>query len=1054
MNIFKTYVKRNLKNNRLRTTMTILGIILSVALVTAVIEGAFSGIEYARNVMKHSYGNHHGYAFNMTMDTAYELIQKDEIEAYTTFNTVGWSKIDSQNSWKQYLLVKEATEEIKDFLPINIIEGHFPENENEILLPTSLATNANIQYNVGDTITLTLSERYLDPEYYYNDDLSLDEIDLVQNGIIPESARYFEDERLLTSEDGYPVLTKTYTVCGVMERLPYTIEEYMCPGYIAIVKSTGLPATNYKGQEIPSYNVFFRVKDPVTYNIFHDTFEKEHDGVYLTKNRELVALYGGLSSRSLTFFISGFVAVLIGLILFGSISLVYNSFSISINERTKQIGIMKSVGATKKQIRKTIFYEAFFESIISIPLGILLGCVGMAVTFFLLEEGFTIFLGYFGGFDTADIKIQLVINVPLIIVAVLIVVVAVFLSAAIPALRASAVSPIDLVRQNADIKASGKIKKSRILSRIFGAEGMLASKNYSRNKKRYRSTIVSLAVSIILFIAASSFCAYLSSATESEVYTGNVDIVFYYYNALPETETAGDDDESVETNSIPVKRDYREIKDMLLSADDVSKVIATMNLYDYRIIDPGISVDQAVYEQNTVSQDISETDIENYADNPVSEIEPYTGGESDSDYIDPTYENHASIYFIDDESFIELLKTENIPVPQQKDNTWNAVVYNKGIYYTYNAENDARKVEYEFLEENDIPKSLKVKWFSEYSFPGLMPVDQVVDADGNIYVVYLDKNLVMDYYAIMVDDDSWRLVEEATYDEFRKYLDSIGKDSSNVGWVDMSQPVGIDGVIESISELGDDSKPEVKKSLSEKQLELISKCTFVEYESLAHEYDLNIIGITNNEDYALTSDAIILLPFSAMPDAIAQTLSDPEYYIYSANPDNSEASINNLLIENDMDTGGLYNVNTANVGKRMIGRIVGVFSYGFILLISLVAIANVFNTISTNVHLRRREFGMLKSMGLSNKGVTKILNIECLIYGTLSLLIGLPLSVPVTWGLYKITNRAFAVNFSIPWYSVVIAIGAVFIVVFVTMFYASGKIKKDNTLDAIRAENI
>jgi putative ABC transport system permease protein len=93
-------------------------------------------------------------------------------------------------------------------------------------------------------------------------------------------------------------------------------------------------------------------------------------------------------------------------------------------------------------------------------------------------------------------------------------------------------------------------------------------------------------------------------------------------------------------------------------------------------------------------------------------------------------------------------------------------------------------------------------------------------------------------------------------------------------------------------------------------------------------------------------------------------------------------------------------------------------------------------------------------MGLSNKGVSKILNIECLIYGTLSLLIGLPLSIPVTWGLYKITNRAFAVNFSIPWYSVVIAIGAVFIVVFVTMFYASGKIKKDNTLDAIRAENI
>ena len=94
-----------------------------------------------------------------------------------------------------------------------------------------------------------------------------------------------------------------------------------------------------------------------------------------------------------------------------------------------------------------------------------------------MQEGFSVFLGYLGGFGSNDVKIQLVISVPLIIVGVIIVIISVLMSAAIPALRASSVSPIDLVRQNADIKEARKIKKSRILSRLFGAEGMIASKN-------------------------------------------------------------------------------------------------------------------------------------------------------------------------------------------------------------------------------------------------------------------------------------------------------------------------------------------------------------------------------------------------------------------------------------------------------------------------------------------------------------------------------------------------------------------------------------------------
>ncbi|MCR5206268.1 MAG: ABC transporter permease [Lachnospiraceae bacterium] len=1046
MDIFKTYVKRNLKKNRLRTTMTIMGIILSVALVAAVIEGAFSGVEYIRDILKDAYGNHHGYAMNMTTDTSAEFIGKDELESFATFDTVGWAEIDSQNSSKPYLLVKEATEEIIDFLSVKITEGRFPETDNEIMLPAHLESNGNVQYKIGDTITLTLSERYLDKDYvnnnnttdydYYGDyndydNLGIEEKDSIIDGIIPETTRYVNQERLLTEKDGFEVLTKTYTVCGIMERLPYTIEQYMCPGYTAIVRSGADGISHiYNGTEIPSCCVFFRVKDPVDYNRFHDTFEREHKGVTIIKNRELVAMYGGLGSRSVTTVFTGFVMVLIGLILFGSISLVYNSFSISINERTKQIGILKSVGATKKQIRKTIFYEAFFDCIISIPLGIALGCFGIGITLFMLQEGFARFIGYFGGFTSDNIKISLVLNVPMILLAIAIVIISVLLSAAIPALRASKVSPIDLVRQNADIKASSKIKKSRILSRLFGAEGMLASKNYSRNKKRYRSTIVSLTVSIILFIAASSFCSYLNSATESEVYTGNVDLVYYYYDFSTYTASEFTEPEELASNNeVPISSsDYREIKEMLLSAKDVSNVIVTDNLFDYTLIDPDV------------------------------EVKPETEEIIDGAYYpEAAYENSASLYFIDDESFSELLKSEGLTVPEGSDGAWNAVVFNKGTYYTYDENGNQRKIGYKFIEnEDELPKKLEVKWYNQYGLEGISPIDQMVDANGEVYIAYMDNDLVYDYYNIMDSEEKWRLTELALYDEFRNYLESIGESSEGVAFIDWDYSVDYEEGSATISDEPQDVSKitDSGKTLSAEELDIIQKCIFKKQEDLGTKYDLNILGVTYNEDYALSTDAVILLPFSARPDELTNVQEAPEYYIYSNNSQNSEEAINNLLVERNMDTGGLYNVDNANTGRRMIGRIVSVFSYGFILLISLVAIANVFNTISTNVNLRRREFGMLKSMGLSNKGVSKILNIECLIYGSWSLIIGLPLSIPVTWGLYKITNRAFSVTFSIPWYSVLIAVAAVFIVVFVTMLYASGKIKKDNTLDAIRADNI
>jgi putative ABC transport system permease protein len=134
--------------------------------------------------------------------------------------------------------------------------------------------------------------------------------------------------------------------------------------------------------------------------------------------------------------------------------------------------------------------------------------------------------------------------------------------------------------------------------------------------------------------------------------------------------------------------------------------------------------------------------------------------------------------------------------------------------------------------------------------------------------------------------------------------------------------------------------------------------------------------------------------------------------------------------------------------------ILKVFTFGFITLISLIAAANVFNTISTNISLRRREFATLRSVGMDRKGFGRMMRFECLLYGLKALALGLPVSILVTWLVYKSVNSAFVTKFRIPWVSMGIASASVFLVVGVTMVYAMGKIRRENIVETLRNENI
>lgn len=169
--------------------------------------------------------------------------------------------------------------------------------------------------------------------------------------------------------------------------------------------------------------------------------------------------------------------------------------------------MLKSIGATRKQLTHSVFYEAMILCLISIPLGLLIGCLGIGITMHCLSDQIAAIFGSIGGTDGSHVTFALSLNAWALLAAAAVGFVTVLISAYVPAKRAMRVSPIDAIRQSRDLLVKSKqVKTSKLTYKLFGFEGMLAKKNFKRNRKRYRSTVFSLFVSVVLLFPASSFC--------------------------------------------------------------------------------------------------------------------------------------------------------------------------------------------------------------------------------------------------------------------------------------------------------------------------------------------------------------------------------------------------------------------------------------------------------------------------------------------------------------------------------------------------------------------
>lgn len=512
MNLMKTLTLKNLKLNRKRTIVTIVGIILATALLSALVtlvsSFQYSMIEY----QKQKDGDFHVKFSNVKMSELSEFKNNRNIES--TFETMGmgFAKLDGcKNEDKPYAYVMATDEAGFERGCFKLIEGRMAKNEDEIVIPRHLKTNGRIDIKVGDEITLDVGKRY----------------DSNTEGVISENCAYEHEAETLTD-----TVTKHYKVVGIMERPGYGMEDYSAAGYTFVTYSDELAAidngTKSEASEADTTLTVYsrytqkalRNKDAVTADIIgvdEKLFEKANNSSVEMSSEESDRFLKEMENAKYDIYMNGYLinyecvfpidgsfkalftvaAVVALIIILTSVYCIKNSFNISITEKIRQYGMLASVGATRRQIKSSVKTEAAMLGVIGIPVGTMSGILASLILVNVVNALSAGWLNVALSFHT---------SLPALILAVILSIATIYFSATGSARRAAKVTPLEAIRNTKEIKIkSAKLKTPAIIGRIWGIGGVISYKNIKRNNKKYRTTVTSIVICSVTFIVISYF---------------------------------------------------------------------------------------------------------------------------------------------------------------------------------------------------------------------------------------------------------------------------------------------------------------------------------------------------------------------------------------------------------------------------------------------------------------------------------------------------------------------------------------------------------------------
>ena len=848
MNILNKLTIKNLKLNKKRSLGTIIGIILSVALICAVSNMVSSFREtLIQNAINES-GYWHIRLYHVSNDKLKKLKLNKDINSIDIISEDGYAKLDTiKNEYKPYLKFYGMNKEAFNNLKFKLIKGRFPKNDSEIIISEHLNKNGKANLKIGDEITVNVGDRVtLEDDYALNDSNPFDK----GNEIIKNPN------------------TKKYMVVGIIKRPDVSFEPTSAPAYTTITTSTNED----------NFSVFISLKNPRDKNSFVELLgARNYDEVVnmginnprydYTLNNELLRWEALKFSDSTFSMLLSIAEVVIFIIIFTSVFCIRNSFAISTTEKMRMYGMLSSVGATKKQIKKSVLTEGFILGLIAIPIGIICGIIAV----FVLLKIVNLLLGeyLFNNIDGMVFKVSFVA----IIISIILGFVTIYFSAISSAKKASKVSPIDNLRNTNDIKISSKkLKTPKLIKNVFKTGGVLAYKNLKRSKKKYRTTVVSLTVSIFVFISMFTFIneGFKQSGNYYQDYDYNYRITFNNNSSMDE---------------------INEIRNL-------DSVNASYLVYYAK---PSILIDD------------------------ISKINPKEPLECEYDKNDKCIKKYArlNIILLDDSTFKSYVKKV--------------------------------KGNYDYLKDKGI----------------LTDIDR-----------FYDNKSKKEY-----EDRIYTYKSGDTIDSKLLNGDNI---SIDVGMVSNIMPYGFENVYSNGG-----------------------------YIVLNNKY-------FNNIDY-YGSDLMI-------------------------DSSDTEQLTNDILnIDSELN---YYDMDEEAKAEKSIVIVISIFLYGFICVITLIGVTNIFNTITSNMELRQKEFAMLKSVGMTKKEFNHMINLETLFYSSKSLIYGSILGIIGSYFVHRAFASRIDTQFVLPYKAILICILFVFIVVYMIMKYSINKINKQNMIETIRKENI
>lgn len=848
MNVLSKLSIKNLMLNKKRTISTIIGIILSVALICGVATLSTSMqatlIENAIN----EYGYYHLKISDVDKKAIETFENNRDIDRVLKIGVEGDAVIhnSTSDSITLFRIFSMSEENFKD-LKFSLIDGRFPVNENEIIINKNIITSAAIDLKIGDTVEFDLGE-----------------IDFTEDG----------EMNIASSK------TKSYKIVGIISRPNRSFESYNDP-YTIITNEF----------DTKENDVYITLKEPKEYKSsipeilggkdYEEVREAPENMKYpnFEENKELLRWEQFAFSDSTVTMLYSVVGVVLFVIIFTSVFCIRNSFAIATTEKIKMYGMLASVGATKKQIRRNVIFECMILGVIGIPLGIISGIFAIFVLLKIVN-------GLIGNYLLAYVEgIIFKVTFSPIIIATVLGVITIYLSAISSARKASKVSPIENLRGSNEINLKRKkLKTPKIISKLFKTGGVLAYKNLKRSKRKYRTTVTSIAVSIFIFITLNAFIT----------------------NAF---ELSGDYYETYDYNMM-VQGFNRDS----VSPDLVNEVIKLDNIDEYYITYDGNYLEVSDESKVNNEDGAGMIDEENYDEEKDEFIK--TG---------KRYSN-LKIVGLDDETFKKYAKKIGANYDKVKD---KAILCDTYSYYDANAEKMKELRRY-YVQEND-------------------------SIQGEIYS---------------------RL-------EYKKAEFKIGEitDTKPYGFERYDMPGGF----------------------------------LVLNEKYTKNIEFNVYGI---------------LIQSENTDQLQKDVKEISYDLFVRNYEAEAREQNGMVM------------------------VVNIFLYGFISVITLIGVTNIFNTITSNMELRQKEFAMLKSIGMTKKEFNNMINLETLFYGTKAWIYGTILGLIGTLALYRAFEVKMDGDIYIPVIPIIISAIFVFVFIFIIMRYSIAKINKQNTIETIRKENI